>query len=177
MRCCSYKFCYYHHAVNIERDCIEINTKCDGCSEVWYHTKACKNWDKDHQGKCIGLNSQKIIPKKQQSSSRQKPNFNNKENISIKPPIVNFTDNNQSNINKFEYTNKSKRIILNNYEIFDTKVLGEGSYGKVVLGKECLTNNDVAVKIVNKEVLVKKAQTNLQQREIYIQQKLKYFLG
>jgi hypothetical protein len=39
---------------------------------------------------------------------------------------------------------------MNNIKIYETKILGEGSFGKVVLGKECLTNDNVAIKIVGK---------------------------
>lgn len=57
---------------------------------------------------------------------------------------------------------------LNNYEIHPKKVLGEGSYGRVVYGRELLTNEEVAIKIVSKEFLENNSQAVLLKREIFI---------
>lgn len=65
-------------------------------------------------------------------------------------------------------------LFLSNYEVYCNKVLGEGSYGKVLLGREILTALEVAVKVVSKQSATFAQQAVLLQREVAVQRRLRH---
>ena len=173
---CAYKYCYFNTEKNCCNEEVESKIPCPDCLEVFYHTNACQKWDKFHQEVCTGKNS----------------NLEKNLNLEIHEPV--FTQSNASMNSKLTYPknlsklnafnpkslrqnlpkNPNKFFVINNYKIFENKLLGSGSYGKVVQAKECLTGDSVAVKIVSKKFLREKEQTDLLKREIYIQRNLKH---
>jgi serine/threonine protein kinase len=171
------------------------SVKCDHCKVPLYHSEFCKKLDKDHSKHCPaqvqGLQNQKFG----QPGLGEKLVVLDKENrapnnLSKSQGYLAFKDHLQKGVEKMqvdplqeseEETLREHKVgkighgdifKLANYEIFMKRVLGEGSYGKVVMGREILTNVEVAVKIVNKQFLKNNSQAVLLKREIYIQRKL-----
>lgn len=70
------------------------------------------------------------------------------------------------------YTKKSERERIGDYTI--GKILAEGAFGIVKLGKNIKTNELVAIKIVDKEQTEKRGATELIEREISILKRVKH---
>ena len=131
---CAYKYCYFNTEKNCCNEEVESKIPCPDCLEVFYHTNACQKWDKFHQEVCTGKNS----------------NLEKNLNLEIHEPV--FTQSNASMNSKLTYPknlsklnafnpkslrqnlpkNPNKFFVINNYKIFENKLLGSGSYGKVV---------------------------------------------
>ena len=158
---CAYKFCYYHSEKNCARDEIPLSVKCEFCDAVWYHTLACQKWDKYHQNVCTSIPqpltkpdcpkappldlrhpTKEPIPTPKGHPRKPPPPIQKKRNYSNLgcPPAFSRNSNPSTETHR----------VMNNIKIYESRILGEGSYGKVVLGKECLTNDNVAIKIVGK---------------------------
>lgn len=173
---CAYKFCYYNSEKNCLNDKVVVNITCPDCSEAFYHTQSCQKWDKFHKDVCnsnnpdLEKNLNFVIQEPVLTST--KGSFESKLNYpsSLSKPMAYNPKTLKQNLPK----NPNKFFVINNYKIYENKTLGSGSYGKVVLGKECLTGDCVAVKTVSKKFLREKEQTDLLKREIFIQRNLKH---
>jgi serine/threonine protein kinase len=175
MKVCAFPFCYYNIKENVKKDCVDCTAfRCEGCESASYHSEFCRKLDKEHLKKCggkkRGLESQdlyfKEIPSTKMIDSAETDDFLTSKDQRRQDIEVKHTA---------QVKDTKKDVIkLNNYEIFYGKTLGEGSYGRVVYGRELLTNSEVAIKIVNKEFLKSNSQAVLLKREIYIQRKLKH---
>ena len=181
---CSFAFCYYHLSENVIKDGIKVdNFKCDHCSTAFYHSDFCKKLDKDHMKKCGGFYKKKSIIEQNSDNNAVFPlqviNIDEKENrrwsnsrLETSRDPRKSSDGSKKGVKK---GHKNPDLVrMNNYEINMKKLLGEGSYGKVVLGKELLTGVEVGIKIVNKTFLKNNSQAVLLKREIYIQRKLQH---
>lgn len=162
MKTCALKMCYYHKKEQVQNDNIILGEiKCDHCSDAFYHTEFCKGMDRKNHSKCCKGNKKKefnstdVIYEKEEVRVVKAPLIIEKSPIICMPKL-------------------NPRKILNNYEILEERVLGEGSYGKVVYGRELLTNEELAIKIVSKQFLQNNSQAVLLKREIFIQRKLRH---
>jgi serine/threonine protein kinase len=182
MQVCAFSYCYYNLADNVSRDRAKVTEyACNTCGKFMYHSEFCKKLDKDHQKTCQAKNQpaggkqvQKVPVKK--AVPVQQIDIADKEN---RAPITNQAEvpQHRRSSTKLQILDKKKAkpasiLRLYNYELNLSKMLGEGSYGKVVSGREILTNIEVAVKIVSKDFLASNSQAVLLKREIFIQRKL-----
>jgi hypothetical protein len=158
---CAYKFCYYNSEKNCARDEIPLSVKCEFCDEVWYHTQACQKWDKYHENVCTPIPQKPAKPDPPKAPPldlrhpTNEPLLTPTSHPKRPPPPLQKTKNysNLGGVSGFSGNSKiyePTHRVMNNIKIYENKILGEGSYGKVVLGKECLTNDNVAIKIVGK---------------------------
>ncbi len=136
------------------------------CDEAFYHSEFCKKLDKEHQKKCRGRSSRQQKPlQRLDLDEKENRRSNARLETSREPRTREETEKPAA---------KSGLLRLHNYEVSLQRVLGEGSYGRVVSGRELLTGVEVAVKMVSKAFLKNNAQAVLLKREIHIQRKLRH---
>ena len=167
---CSFAFCYYNIAENALKDGVSVQShKCDHCDEAFYHSEFCKKLDKEHQKKCRGTG-------RPQKGPLQRIDVEEKENRRSNARLETSREPRRSREEQpaGKPQPKSAALRLHNYEVSLQRVLGEGSYGRVVSGRELLTGVEVAVKMVSKAFLKSNAQAVLLKREIHIQRKLRH---
>ena len=198
---CAFQFCYYHDPKNVKKDNINVRKyKCDYCDEAYYHSDFCKKFDKEHQKKCkgrLGITQGSYETQDLMMMMRTQPLNQNTNDTLLQTPgfmqtgglqhdskpidfggLMPFGEhhamNNLMNNPLNNTITSQKKMFFNNYIIYQDRMLGEGSYGRVVYAQEALTKEEVAIKMVNKEFLETNSQGILLKREICIQRDLQH---
>lgn len=68
--------------------------------------------------------------------------------------------------------NKTSKVLLQKYEL--GRLLGQGTFGKVYYGRSTITNQSVAIKVIDKDKVLKTDQTDNIKREISIMRMVKH---